>query len=243
MATKKTETIVINPLQTVETEIKIVGDTPLVMHAWNVKAKREMLEKQMNLAKTKSRAVKNPQEDFISSAYWLTKMPETFDEEAIEAAFNGARFGFPCSAFKSATLATASRLKWNVAKTVMNTAFWILPNSPTYFTGDIEYIEETKSLKIIPNIEKRQDMVEIFSDRPVLREDMVKVGTVSKTADIRYRAEFDNWYAIVTLSYVKDGAISLEQILNALNAAGKVTGIGEMRPEKGLNYGAFHIEA
>ena len=243
MATKKDDLIIISPLETVETEITIVGDTPLVMHAWNVKAKREMLEKQMGLTKTKARETKNPIDDFISSAYWLTPMPESLDEDSIEKAFENARFGFPCSSFKLATLATASRLKWNVPKTVMNTAFWILPNSTTYYTGDLEYDENKKSLVTHFNVEKSQDMVEIFSDRPVMREDMVRVGGISKTSDIRYRAEFRNWSAKVTLSYVKNGAISIEQILNALNAAGKVTGIGEMRPEKGLNCGAFHIVA
>lgn len=33
--------------------IKVVGDSPLIMHKWSEKAKKEMLDKQMKKAKTK----------------------------------------------------------------------------------------------------------------------------------------------------------------------------------------------
>ena len=47
MATKKeAETIEIRPLKVAEASIIIVGDTPLIMHAWSNKAKRMMLEAQ-----------------------------------------------------------------------------------------------------------------------------------------------------------------------------------------------------
>ena len=34
-----------------EFSLKIVGDSPLIVHAWSEKAKREMLEKQMKKSK------------------------------------------------------------------------------------------------------------------------------------------------------------------------------------------------
>lgn len=98
MATKNTnvESIVMRPIEVVNTKIHIVGTTPLIMHAWSDKAIQMMLDAQMGKAKGKQKEIKNPVEDFIRSAYWLTPMPAEYTEEAFqEAIVNGARFGFP----------------------------------------------------------------------------------------------------------------------------------------------------
>ena len=51
MATKKaaTEVIEIRPIEIKKVTIRIVGDTPLSMHAWSEKGKRMMLEAQMGM--------------------------------------------------------------------------------------------------------------------------------------------------------------------------------------------------
>lgn len=47
MATKKNEQIIeVKPLEIEEVEIRITGNTPLIVHAWSEKAKKEMLDKQ-----------------------------------------------------------------------------------------------------------------------------------------------------------------------------------------------------
>ena len=52
MATKKTTTnadveiIQVQPIKIQKRKITIVGDTPLIVHAWSEKAKKEMLERQ-----------------------------------------------------------------------------------------------------------------------------------------------------------------------------------------------------
>ena len=75
MATSKSvEVIEIRPIEVKRATVRIVGDTPLIMHAWSEKAKREMLEKQMKVTKTKAKAAKDPIEDFIRSMYWKTPM-------------------------------------------------------------------------------------------------------------------------------------------------------------------------
>lgn len=73
---------------------------------------------------------------------------------------------------------------------------------------------------------------------PTPREDMVRVGM--GTADIRYRGEFKEWAANVTIQY-NPMALSLEQIVNLFNLAGFGVGIGEWRPEKDGPYGRFHV--
>ena len=216
MATKKatTEVIEIRPIEIKKVTIRIVGDTPLIMHAWSEKAKRMMLEAQMGIAKGKKKESKNPVDDFIRSMYWLTPMPEDGTMESFEEAIaNGARFGFPVTAFKQAAISAAYRMGWAKDKMSMLGAFFIDSDE--------------------------NGMIEIHSDTPEMREDMVKVGM--GTADIRYRGEFKNWYADLTISYNANGQYSLENIVNIINAGGYVCGVGEWRPERDGQYGMFHV--
>ena len=218
MATKKaaTEVIEIRPIEIKKVTIRIVGDTPLIMHAWSEKAKRMMLEAQMGVAKGKKKEAKNPVDDFIRSMYWLTPMPEDGTMESFEEAIaNGARFGFPVTAFKQAAISAAYRMGWAKDKMSMRGAF--------YIDGD------------------ENGMIEIHSDTPEMREDMVKVGM--GTADIRYRGEFKNWYADLTISYNANGQYSLENIVNIINAGGYVCGVGEWRPERDGQNGMFHVQS
>ena len=83
-------------------------------------------------------------------------------------------------------------------------------------------------------------MAEIKGCIPEMREDMVRIGQGS--ADLRYRGEFKNWYMEFELQYNASGAMSLEQIINCINAGGFACGIGEWRPEKDGAFGTFHIE-
>ena len=216
MATKKanTEVIEIRPIEIKKVTIRIVGDTPLIMHAWSEKAKRMMLEAQMGIAKGKKKEAKNPVDDFIRSMYWLTPMPEDGTMESFEEAIaNGARFGFPVTAFKQAAISAAHRMGWAKDKMSMRGAFFIDSDE--------------------------NGMIEIHSDTPEMREDMVKVGM--GTADIRYRGEFKNWYADLTISYNANGQYSLENIVNIINAGGYVCGVGEWRPERDGQNGMFHV--
>lgn len=216
MAIKKaaTEVIEIRPIEIKKVTIRIVGDTPLIMHAWSEKAKRMMLEAQMGVAKGKKKEVKNPVDDFIRSMYWLTPMPEDGTMESFEEAIaNGARFGFPVTAFKQAAISAAYRMGWAKDKMSMRGAFFIDSD--------------------------QNGMIEIHSDTPEMREDMVKVGM--GTADIRYRGEFKNWYADLTISYNANGQYSLENIVNIINAGGYVCGVGEWRPERDGQNGMFHV--
>ena len=216
MATKKanTEVIEIRPIEIKKVTIRIVGDTPLIMHAWSEKAKRMMLEAQMGVAKGKKKEAKKPVDDFIRSMYWLTPMPEDGTMESFEEAIaNGARFGFPVTAFKQAAISAAYRMGWAKDKMSMRGAFFIDSDE--------------------------NGMIEIHSDTPEMREDMVKVGM--GTADIRYRGEFKNWYADLTISYNANGQYSLENIVNIINAGGYVCGVGEWRPERDGQNGMFHV--
>lgn len=219
---RKAEVIEITPINVKKLEVRIVGDTPLIMHAWSEKAKREMLEAQQGKKKGKEKIRKNPVVDFINSMYWLEGKPDVdydMDEEECEKLFdkaldNGARFGFPVTAFKQAAISAAYRMGWSKDKVSLRGVFFIDSDENGY--------------------------VEIKSDHPIMREDMVKVGM--GTADLRYRGEFRNWYADLTINYNTNGQYDINNIINIINAGGYVCGAGEWRPERDGQYGMYHVE-
>lgn len=86
------------------------------------------------------------------------------------------------------------------------------------------------------------DYAEIVGSKPAMREDTVKVGGMSKSADIRYRAEFSEWEIPLKLKYMKNGKYSLEQLLNMVNYGGFCCGIGEWRPERDGQLGMYELK-
>lgn len=213
---KTTEQIIeIRPIEMETVVLRIVGDTPLIMHAWSEKAKRQLLEGMMKTTKTSAKEAKKPVEEFIRSMYWMTTMPEEKDEAGFEEAIaNGAKFGFPVTAFKQGGCSAAYRLGWEKDKMGLRGAFFIDSDE--------------------------NGLVEIHSDTPIMREDLVRLN--GSGPDIRYRGEFRNWWAELKIKYNKNGKYTLEQIVNVINAGGCVCGVGEWRPEKDGQFGMYHVE-
>ena len=216
MAKKNEAAIIeIKPINIVTTTVRIAGDTPLIMHRWSEKAKRMILEKQMKKTKSSAKEAKKPVEDFIESIYWMDGKPTEYTEEAFdEACRNGARFGFPVTAIKQATISSAYRNGITKDMASLRGAFFIAG-------------------------EGSELLAEVKGCTPTMREDMVRVGM--GVADIRFRGEFANWYMDLQVSYNANGAYTLDQIINLINVGGFSCGIGEWRPEKDGNYGMYHV--
>ena len=217
MAKKEVQEVVtIQKLNIKTVPVRIIGDSPLIVHAWSEKAKRQMLEAQMKTTKTKAKEVRDPYDDFIQSLYWLEGKPEESTPKAFEKAVkNGAKWGFPVGAIKQAGNSAAYRLGWVKNQMQLRGSYFL----------NTEY----------------GDMAEIKGSIPEIREDMVRIGMGS--ADLRYRGEFKDWYMDMMLEFNASGDMTLEQILNVINAGGYTVGLGEWRPEKDGSFGKFHIEA
>lgn len=215
MGKEKQEIISIKKIEIQRAKIKIVGDSPLIVHAWSEKAKKMMLDAQTKATKTKGKDVRDPYDDFIQSLYWLGGKPTESTVEAFEASVaNGAKWGFPVGAIKQAGNAAAYRSGWVKNQMQLRGSYFL----------QTEYGE----------------MAEIKGSIPEIREDMVRVGMGS--ADLRYRGEFKNWYMDLILEYNASGDMSLEQIVNVINAGGYIVGIGEWRPERDGTFGKYHVE-
>jgi hypothetical protein len=218
-ATTKKETVEIKPIVVQKVPIRIVGDTPLIVHAWSEKAKRQMLEAQQKTTKTKAREIRRPFEDFVNSLYWLTEKPvadtdEELEEKFYEALNNGAKFGFPVGGIKQAANSAAYRMGWVPNQMALRGSYFLSTEFGEY--------------------------AEIKGSAPEMREDMVRVGLGT---DLRYRGEFANWYMDLTVEYNSNGQLTLEQILNCINAGGFSCGIGEWRPERDGRNGMFSVTA
>ena len=179
-----------------EVKIPIVSISPLIVHKWSEKVKREMADKQAGKAKNKKHDIRVPEEDFEQAKH---KSPEGWD-------------GFPAAGFKAAMIRGAKMIGMVMKDT--QTSFFVKADC-----------EETQ-------------LVRIYGDCR-MRTDMVRVGMGS--ADIRYRPEYPEWSAVLTVEF-NSGVVSLNQIYQLVKAAGYGCGIGEMRPEKTkFNYGRFKL--
>lgn len=89
-------------------EITLVGDSPLISHAWSKKAKQEMLDKQMKRAKA-AKLAKDPEQDYRESLYYC----------------DDGRYGFPAVAFKNAAVDACSHVS-DLTKVAARGAFHIV---------------------------------------------------------------------------------------------------------------------
>lgn len=228
MAAAKTEEIKIRKSEKKIAKVRFVGDSPIIIHAWSEKAKKEMLDAQTGTAKTKKKWTKMPFDDFARALYWITPMPtveimdecrgekrDVVTEELFEKALaDGAKFGFPTNSFKIAGNAAAYRMGWVKNQMALRGAYFL------------------KS--------EHGELAEIKGDVPMIREDCVTVGNGS--SDLRYRPIFENWHCDLTLEVDTGYGMTMNDIINVLNAGGSGVGVGEWRPERDGIFGRYHVE-
>ncbi len=131
--------------------------------------------------------------------------------------FDDGGHGFPVMAFKSATVKGGARVFGKAVRmTELRQVFT--------FLADGVGVDGTQLARLI-------------GAEPVMREDMVRVGM--GTADIRYRAEYRDWSALLRIEYVPS-VIDLSSVV-ALVDAGGTNGVGEWRPEKSGSYGTYEV--
>lgn len=108
MAPKKAESAIVLPeLKIRDASITLQGTTPLIVHRFAEKARKEMLDKQMGVAKVK-KDFKNPEQDYLDSLYLLP---------------DGTP-GFPAVAFKAAAVSAANDA--GIQKVLARRAFHIV---------------------------------------------------------------------------------------------------------------------
>ena len=225
-ATEGTQVIKIKPVRVSKADITIVGDTPLCVHKWSEKARKELLDTKQNKKTDKRKKPPcDPFAEFMDALYWITPEPEEKTPEAFEdAIMHGAKFGFPITAIKQAALAACYRSAQIPNQVGMKCSF---------FLNATEGYDDGTGM----------ELALIDTDEPPeLREDPVKVGGATKNADLRYRPIFRKWKIRMTISLIETGIFSMESVVNAINLGGMMNGIGEWRMERNGDFGRFHVQ-
>lgn len=164
------------------------------------------------MKKAKSKNLRNPIEDFMRANYWLTEMPTEFTTEAFDKALK-----------EGAKFGfPAKGIKASIA-------------SGAYRNGMTKDKVSIYGAFLIP-----QELVEINYKEVVMREDYVRIAHGG--TDVRFRPQFNDWSMTFTIEYNENGAYSLEQIINFINVGGFSCGLGEMRIEKGGNFGSYIVD-
>lgn len=149
-------------------QVWIVGDTPIITHAWSQKAKREMLQKQVKGTKAGKEA-RDPNADFVSSLYEM----------------GDGVFGFPATGVKNCILSAAHKDK-GIARSAVMSALWVNAEMVRVMPALAGAICDMPLIRIWGSSpEMREDMVKIGAG-------------LNKTANLAYRAQFTVWAMRVT---------------------------------------------
>lgn len=146
----------------------VVGDTPLITHAWSEKARREMLEKQVGATKP-GKEKRDPEADFVNSLYPM----------------GDNAYGFPVTGIKNCILSAAHKDK-GVPRTDVRAALWLnaeMVRARPALAGAMCDVPLVRIWGSKP--EMREDMVRIGSG-------------LNKTANLSYRGQFTVWAIRVT---------------------------------------------
>lgn len=141
----------------------IIGESPLICHAWSEKAKREMLAKMVKAVRV-AKEERNPDQEFASSLYDL----------------GGGAYGFPVTAIKKAILSMAHKDK-GIPKTSVMSGLWLDFKIVQQKPGLAGALCDMPIVRIYGSKpQMREDMTRIK-------------GRGGSTANFAYRAQFSSW--------------------------------------------------
>jgi hypothetical protein len=211
-------------------EFWIVGDMPLITHAWSAKARGEMLGKQKKTAKA-GRDARDPEADFLGSLYLMGYEPATPGDlrPSVEQEANARQpiYGFPVTGIKNSILSAAHKDKGIPRTEAMAALFFdaTISRGPTAKNGAISDLP----------------VVRIWGAPPEMREDMVRIGAgLKKTANLAYRPQFWPW-AIKLTGQLNTKVLSRDNLIFLINEAGISYGIGDWRNERKGIFGSYHL--
>lgn len=136
------------------------------------------------------------------------------------------RHGFPAVAFKD-TAVTACTSISDVTKVAARQAFRV-KGLPMQASG------------IIDGAFVRTALVPIVAHEPTIREDVVRLSGIGRTAEMRYRPEYPIWGVELDV-ILNPQIISIGQLGSMFQAAGHGVGVGEYRPERDGDCGTFEL--
>jgi hypothetical protein len=149
----------------------IVGDFPLITHAWSQKAKTEMLAKQVKAVKA-AKEPRDPQADFVSSLYEM----------------GPGVYGFPVTGIKNCLLSSAHKDK-GIARSAVQASLFLEAEMVRVMPALSSAVCDMPLVRIwgSPPV-MREDSVKIGSG-------------LNKVASLAYRAQFTVWAIRLTAKF------------------------------------------
>lgn len=179
--------------------VPLVGTSPLIVHRFSEKAKKQMLDAMQGRKSPKEN--KDPEAEYQAAFYRLK---------------DDGGYGFPCTAFKQATVGGCRFYGKSITMTALKQF--------VFFRGE-------------PG-EDGQSLVRI-EGTPHMREDVVRVGRGGTS--LTYRPEFSEWRTVLQVTYVTS-ALTKNSVLSLIDAGGMGVGVGEWRPERDGDFGCYQID-
>lgn len=181
--------------------VPIIGTTPLIVHNFSAKARRQMLDGMQGVKTPKE--PKDPVAEYEAAFYRM----------------NDGSYGFPVTAFKAATVGAAR-----------------------FYGKDVRMTELRQCLFMHGHVSEHepQQLVKVYGE-PKMREDVVRIGGMSRGTDLRYRPEFREWRVELDVTYVKS-SLTRDSLLSLIDAGGMGIGVGEWRPERRGEFGTYRID-
>jgi hypothetical protein len=125
--------------------VPIIGTSPLIVHNWSEKAKRQMLDKQQGRKAPKEN--RDPQAEYEASLYRIYREPTGKSAKAVEA------YGFPVVAFKAATTGAARFYDKSVSMVALRQFL--------FFKGIVTKADKQELFEIVGEHRMREDMVTV----------------------------------------------------------------------------------
>ena len=221
---EETTTVVIPNMIRENVHVPIVGTSSLIVHQFSDKVKATILNKQLGTA-NKGREKRDPISDFVNSLHFLNgaNREDIIDKlhkdkvqigSDVASYFKEIPLGFPASGFKKAAVGACRNVE-GIPMTLARGAFFINEDS--------------------------SGMVKINYDQLIFRQDTVRLSGRNGVTDLRFRGEFRNWKALLSVE-LNPRALSADQVFNLIDVSGFSVGVGEWRPEKDGSNGRFMVE-
>lgn len=227
---KKKVQLIVPKLELARIVVPIIGiEGPLVLHAWSAKAVALMLGRQMGV-EFSVREPKDPEYQYEQSLY----------------RYGDGLYGFPSTGLKSCLVEAAVDIS-TVSKALLRRSMFVRADGEEHrkfcFTIPAKLDKNGKILEAEKpyGYVMRTPLVELRGS-PSMRMDFVRLSGPGRTADIRFRGEFNEWEMDVEIEYVKP-LLTPQKIVSLMERAGKTIGLGEGRPEKktDMGWGRFTI--
>jgi len=225
-AKKVEQTVVkIQPLNVGNLTLNLRGTSPLVVHNFGDKSRKQMLEAQMSTQKAKKEP-RCPEEEFLDAFYVVDgEIPKptvnedtrqkSYDVDEVAKFLKSATFGLPITGFKNAIIAACR-----------NTDYTMTQMKQTLFLSGAEHHDWA-----IINSEKSPEM-----DSRICR-----LAGAARTPIERFRPMWREWSTTINIQFDAN-QMTPDQVANIVAIAGFYVGVFEGRPERSsLGWGRFEL--